>query len=327
MNTVSNKYDDVIQAAILAARKATNPIVIYHAGCVDGFAAAWCFHKMSKETKDSWGYTYHPGVYGEIPPDCTDRMVYLVDFSYKREVIVDMLNSGATIWLIDHHKTALEDLAGLEKEYFGFRGYTDLSRSGAMLAWDFLNNIEFDDAGEIEREVKLGDIEYTEPPTTLAAIQDRDLWKFLLPHTKEINAALFSYEFDFEIWDKLMSPEPAEFLRLCNDGIAIGRKHRKDIGTLLPLVQRMVAIGGNCVPVANMPHMYASDAGNIMAREFNKGNSFAATYFDTATQRTFSLRSTVEGKDVSLIAKQYGGGGHKNAAGFSVPRNHPLAQF
>ena len=327
MTTVSNKYDDVIQAAIEEARKATNPIVIYHSGCVDGFAAAWCFHKTSKENKDSWGYTFHPGIYNEPPPDCTDRQVYLVDFSYKREIIEKMLATGATIWLIDHHKTALENLDGLEKTNFGFRSYTDLNRSGAMLAWDFLHNVEFDDVGEISREVRPGDIEYTEPPTILAAIQDRDLWKFLLPHTKEVNAALFSYEFDFVLWDKLMSPEPAEFLRLCNDGIALGRKHRKDIGTLLKQAQREVEIGGIIVPVANLPLMYASDAGSIMAREFKDGKEFAASYWDSKDARIFSLRSIPNGKDVSKIAEKYGGGGHKNAAGFSVSRTHPLARF
>jgi nanoRNase/pAp phosphatase (c-di-AMP/oligoRNAs hydrolase) len=31
------------------------------------------------------------------------------------------------------------------------------------------------------------------------------------------------------------------------------------------------------------------------------------------------------GIDVAEVAKQYGGGGHRHAAGFSVPRTHALA--
>jgi nanoRNase/pAp phosphatase (c-di-AMP/oligoRNAs hydrolase) len=41
--------------------------------------------------------------------------------------------------------------------------------------------------------------------------------------------------------------------------------------------------------------------------------------FSAATHRVFSLRSTPEGMDVSEIAKQYGGGGHKHSAGFRIP--------
>ena len=57
-----------------------------------------------------------------------------------------------------------------------------------------------------------------------------------------------------------------------------------------------------------------------------QGEPFAACYWDTEGARVFSLRSADDGLDVSEIAKQYGGGGHVRAAGFSVPRNHELAR-
>ena len=46
----------------------------------------------------------------------------------------------------------------------------------------------------------------------------------------------------------------------------------------------------------------------------------------TTDGRVFSLRSTEEGLDVSEIAKQYGGGGHKHASGFRVPYGHELTK-
>ena len=64
-----------------------------------------------------------------------------------------------------------------------------------------------------------------------------------------------------------------------------------------------------------------SDAGHLMAQ----GEPFAACYWDTLDGRVFSLRSTDEGLDVSAIASEYGGGGHAQAAGFKVPREHALA--
>jgi nanoRNase/pAp phosphatase (c-di-AMP/oligoRNAs hydrolase) len=38
---------------------------------------------------------------------------------------------------------------------------------------------------------------------------------------------------------------------------------------------------------------------------------------DTVTV-SFSLRSSDDGEDVAEVAKQYGGGGHRNASGFTV---------
>jgi nanoRNase/pAp phosphatase (c-di-AMP/oligoRNAs hydrolase) len=58
----------------------------------------------------------------------------------------------------------------------------------------------------------------------------------------------------------------------------------------------------------------------------SKGEPFAACYWDTPESRVFGLRSGEDGADVSEIAKQYGGGGHKHAAGFKVPREHELAR-
>ena len=48
-------------------------------------------------------------------------------------------------------------------------------------------------------------------------------------------------------------------------------------------------------------------------------SAFSASYCDRADGlRTYSLRSNGE-FDVSVIAKQFGGGGHRNAAGFEAP--------
>lgn len=278
------------------------PLVIYHSNCADGFSAAWCFWKKYGDGAD-----YHPGVYQQSPPDCSGRDVFLVDFSYKRPIVAAMLEEANTVTLIDHHKTAIDDLRPL-KEAVGdansrFGWFCDLERSGAVLAWDYL----FPD----------------EPrPLLLGHIQDRDLWRFKLPGTREIQANVFSFEYTFENWDRLMGANQAELLQMTVAGAAIERKHHKDIAELVKVCQRAMLIGGYSVPVASLPYTLTSDAGHLMAQ----GQPFAACYWDTAETRVFSLRSTDDGMDVSEIAKAYGGGGHKHAAGFSVPRSHRLAQ-
>lgn len=271
------------------------PLVIYHGNCADGFSAAWCFwHKYGQACE------FLAGVYQQEPPDVTGRAVYLVDFSYKRPAVLRMLEQATHITLIDHHKTAIEDLAGIESEKFST--FTDLNRSGATLAWDFL-------------------FPGQDRPLLLGHVEDRDLWRFKLPGTREVQAFVFSHEYTFEQWDRLMAADQVELLKMTAAGAAIERKHHKDVAELVGVCKRRMVIGGHDVPVASLPYTLVSDAGHLMAQ----GEPFAACYWDTAEGRTFGLRSTDAGLDVSEIAKQYGGGGHAKAAGFKVPRDHALA--
>lgn len=271
------------------------PLVIYHGNCADGFGAAWCFWRKYGDD----GADYVAGKYQEPPPDVTGRDVYLVDFSYKNPVVKAMIESANSVTLIDHHKSAIEDLSALPD----LNRYVDLERSGATLAWDFLYPDE-------------------PRPLLLGHIEDRDLWRFKLKGTREIQAYLFAEQYDFQAWDRLMRADQAELLTITAAGAAIERKHHKDVAELVKLCRRRIWIGGYDVPVASLPYTYSSDAGHLMAQhEF-----FAACYWDTATTRDFSLRSSEAGMDVSKIASVYGGGGHVHAAGFSVPRDHPLAQ-
>lgn len=134
-------------------------LCIYHRGCADGFGAAWAVWKALGD-----GVEFHPGVYGAPPPDVTGRDVILVDFSYKRPVMEAMCQSAASITLLDHHKTAAEELDGLGDGpniaipvFVGI----DMERSGAVLAWE-----HFHPGKAI--------------PPLLQYVQDRDLWRFSL---------------------------------------------------------------------------------------------------------------------------------------------------
>ncbi len=262
-------------------------LCIYHGNCADGFGAAWAVrHALGDDVE------FHPGVYQNDPPEVTGREVVFVDFSYKRPVMEQLAQAARSLVVLDHHKSAAEDLVGLD-HLPNVELHFDMERSGAMIAWDYFNPD-------------------TPPPPLLAHIQDRDLWLFALPGTREIQAAVFSYPYDFGVWDELMAM-PVEDLQL--DGMAIERKHHKDVAELVATFRYRMTIGGHDVPVANLPYTLTSDAGHLMAQ----GEPFAACYWDTPEGRVFSLRSTEAGADVSAIAKQYGGGGHRNAAGFRLP--------
>lgn len=269
------------------------PLIIYHGNCADGFSAAWCFWRKYGNDAD-----YVAGIYQQPPPDVTERNVYLVDFSYKRAVIEEMRAKAWNITILDHHKTAIDDLASVT----GIQKIFDLERSGATITWDFL-------------------FPYEDRPLLLGHVEDRDLWKFKLAGTREIQANMFSHEYKFETWDKLMGADHVALMTMTANGAAIERKHHKDIAELVKVCKRRLIIGGHDVPVASLPYTLVSDAAHLMAID----EPFAACYWDTKEGRVFGLRSTDDGLDVSEIAKQYDGGGHAKAAGFTVPRSHELA--
>lgn len=277
-----------------------NPLCIYHANCADGFTAAWVVNRYFKGAVD-----FHPGVYTNSPPDVTDRDVIILDFSYKRPVIQKMLGQCFSMLILDHHKSAAVDLSGFinSTDWPTAHVVFDMERSGARITWDHF----FPDES---------------PPPLLLYVEDRDLWRFSLPESRNVNAALFSYEYDFLNWDLLMSMSIG---RLAKDGEAIERKHHKDIRELVKVMRRMMEIDGCAVPVANLPYTLTSDAGQLMAvgewTEDNPEFPFAACYWDTPEGRVFSLRSATGGADVQAVAVKYGGGGHRNAAGFRVPFN------
>jgi len=264
-------------------------ICIYHSNCLDGFGAAWVVRKaLGNEVE------FHKGIHQQPPPDVTGLHVFLVDFSYKKAVLEDMLKTAASITILDHHVSAEKDLSELLISG-EIKGLFDMDKSGAMLAWEWFYPQQ-------------------QAPKLIGHIQDRDLWQFKLDGTREIYSALSSYPYDFEVWDKLMASSEHELGALKRDGQAIERRLQKDVKELIASGVRRMSIGGYDVPVLNASSAYVSDAGNIMS----VGEPFAACYWDHPDGRSFSLRSREEGIDVAEVAKKYGGGGHKNAAGFTV---------
>ena len=281
----------------------TNTLCIYHGNCADGFGAAWVVRKaLGPEVE------FYAAGHGHLPLDVSGRHVLIVDFAYDYATLMAMAAQALSILVLDHHKTAQADLLkvpvagafGEPVEGGNVHALFDMNRSGAGLAWDYFF------AGQPR-------------PALIDHIEDRDLWRFKLPGTREVLSNLFSYPQDFTVWDTLLAAPVEDLLA---DGIAIERQRQKTVADLLRSTARRMSIGGHDVPVANIPSLFASDAGNIMTQ----GEPFAACYSDGPKGRSFSLRSTDEGMDVSEIAKQFGGGGHRNASGFRVPYGHELTR-
>ncbi len=276
----------------------------YHADCYDGFGAALAAYLKLGRKVAKTPVKYVPVSYADeqCPVVAPDDRVYILDFSYPREVLEGIRKGLTRGWLkvIDHHKTHYDQLKDL--------GYCtfDLKESGATLAW---------------REFRKGMPE----PRFFAYLRDRDLWKNELPGTHEFTAALRSYPMIFDLWVDLMDRVD----ELIEDGKPILRFQGQQV-SLMADKHIWADIGGHLVPAVNATCFF-SDVADELAKRHQIGKAkwpapFAAYWRDLEPgRRMWGLRSRTE-LDVAAVAEGYGGGGHPGAAGFIVGRDDiPIA--
>lgn len=155
-------------------------LIAYHAACRDGFGAAFAAWRRLGDSA-----TYVKCAYGETPPDCTGKHVAVFDFSWPLEALRKVQNEAASFILFDHHKTAMEAVGGEPNCYF------DMKKAGARLAWEFFF------PGE-------------PVPKLIEYVEDRDLWLWQLPDTKEFDVAQELVPNRFQAWEELLDPEAVQ---------------------------------------------------------------------------------------------------------------------
>lgn len=273
------------------------PMCIYHDPCTDGFAAAWVVNSVFGSNCE-----YVPGVYGEkCPVIRPGQDVVLVDFSYKRPIMEAIIAIAGKVIVLDHHKTAQAELEGLDGIRSGVEIHFDMTKSGAVMAWEFFRPNEL-------------------VPTALKYVQDRDLWTKKLEGVDEFTFALMSYPKDFSVWTDLIERGPAT---LIDEGRHIKRYYLSRVNEMLTTAYQ-ARLMGHTIWVCNSPNFAASEVAGALAER----GPFGVSYCEVkAGHYQYSLRSRgVDGLDVSLIARTLGGGGHKNASGFMSDHraHHPV---
>ena len=285
------------QSPLFNGPRSNKALVIYHADCCDGFGAAWAFMQTAATSYHTVDYV--AATYGQEPPyaQCTGRDVFILDFSYPIPQLIDILEIASFTVLLDHHKTAIESLADFAYSRDRAEMLLDTGRSGAMLAWNYFS---------------------TQPaPRIITYIQDRDLWRHKELWTKEINALIAFTDKTQDAYTELhRSLERQDAFYVCTSyGEMLLKQQRRHVESIVKSTKRPFTINGHEGLICNCPGQFASDVGNVLA---DMTGTFGATYFAAADgSHKFSLRS-VGDFDVARIAKDFGGGGHMNAAGFSI---------
>jgi len=258
-------------------------LVIYHANCTDGFGAAYAAWKLLGDRA-----TYFPAKYGEAPPDVKDKCVVVLDFSYDNATTKRMIADARSFLVIDHHKSAMVELHDVSCTHF------DMNHSGAMLSWKFFH------PGK-------------DAPRMIKHIEDRDLWKWEIPYSKEFAAAFDMVPFDFEEFDKYLDDSAVDDAQ---ERGAYILAYSKTVISKIAKNAHARKLHGKDVLVVNSPH-WMSEIGNALSTRCD----FAVIwYYDHSTRQVkVSLRAHHDDADVSEVAKKYGGGGHRKAAGFALP--------
>ena len=257
-------------------------IVIYHANCTDGFGAAYSAWKLLGNRAE-----YFPRAHGQKPPDVKGKNVVILDFSFDNKTTKKMIEKAENLLVIDHHKSAMVELHDISNTIF------DMTKSGATLAWEWFH------PGK-------------EAPKFIQYITDRDLWKWELPYSKEFSAAFDMVPYEFEEFEKYEDDS------VFDDAVKRGSFILAYSKTVIKKVcDKAVArkLSGHDVMVVNSSH-WMSEIGARLAPDCD----FALIwYYDHAVKLIkVSLRAFHDNIDVSEIAKRFGGGGHKKAAGFTL---------
>jgi oligoribonuclease NrnB/cAMP/cGMP phosphodiesterase (DHH superfamily) len=237
--------------------------------------------------------------------------------------------------MLDHHLSAQEDWnSQLDVSNFltNITIIFENNESGASMAWRYFNkNVEM--------------------PLIVKRARDYDLWHHHDIDTVPLIAALWASdrfkEQDFTLIDDMLDEEKyAEMLKL---GTIIEKEKNN-------LIQSMIATGNHrfvkvspeiSIPVMHVSSTLANHSGThlnkVAMQRFQEqlftsqdiealrevGGLFSATYTENweEKRRTFSLRSNSKyeySMDVTTVARRFGGGGHKNSSGFSVPIQVPV---
>lgn len=316
--------------------------VLYHADCIDGFGSAFAawqhFGSRARYQALHHGQTLNLG-------ELAGRAVFILDFSFAPEMLRRMAATAASVTQIDHHASArlawathlsgrADQLATHTDPELPLTVMFDLNKSGARLAWEYFHG---------EAPV----------PLTLQHIEDQDLWRFTLPNTRFFCRALRLLPFDFATWKQLMIDAPAadspRYREMLSNGQAIELFFQKEIERLAASHLRMPArLRGEPVDALqavrhgqetitdgdlawltlhgiaiNASVLFASELGNLLAEQNGSFGLIWQLAGDGEVKA--SLRSKGD-FDVAAIATRYGGGGHRNAAGFRMPHRQFLTE-
>lgn len=285
-------------------------IVLYHGKCHDGFGSAFIIWYYSNYNQN---IVYIPCFYlkedeklnEDFLNKIKDKNVIMVDFCYNSENMNKIFSVTKSFMVLDHHKTSNEFLSFIPNE----NKIIDMTKSAVGITWKYF-------------------YENDNLPMFLDFIQDKDIWTFKLADTENFCTYFIKENFDFNVWSQYL--DTSHVINAINIGkqwleyqnIIIDNIVKKTFFTIQKFKNKLLLIG-----YVNSS-LYQSEVGNKMMTTFSFIDLAVVWYYDPYRNQTlFSLRSLDNKADVSEIALDQGGGGHRNASGVGYSGSNTLLKL
>ena len=251
---------------------------------------------------------------GETPPNVVNKIIYIVDFCFKKEYIIEMAKVAKQIIIIDHHDTCFRQIE--EMQFENVKIIFDSEKSAAQLVWDFFY------PGKTR-------------PWFIDVIADRDLWDMKLENTGPLTRAMFKLGYyRWNMLEKLFKMDPDSTIQnLLQIGIPIYESDRIEMLKIASKAVKsiMTTPKGDVYNVYLVPcfnKMLKSDVGNYLAL---KDCDFAVLWYYDFTEDSWWM-STRASRTCTLnlaeICEQFWmGGGHTKAAGFAIGNGENLHTY
>ena len=223
--------------------------------------------------------------------------IIVVDFSLPREDMQRLATYHQFTW-IDHHKSAIDELADIASEWPGIR---DTSEAACVLTWKYYCP---------DQPV----------PRAIVLIGDRDIWRWAEADTGSFNEGLYqlnTYPRNDKLWDPLLDNDKETTSRIIAQGEILREARLREIHRSITSRGFPVSFEGYHTLAINL-----SGSGDIGQQIRNMGYRIAYCYMDSVINGRLTTFVTLYSAevDVSQIARRFGGGGHAGAAGFHFER-------
>lgn len=292
-------------------------LIVYHNNCPDGIAGVWCASYFNNVNEI---YGCDAGKDPIIDP--LNKNIMFIDICPSFDYIQNTQLIAQNIIILDHHKSNesiiiqhKHILAHFHNVFIIF----DIHRSGCQLAWDYF----FDSS---------------QRPFFIDYIGDRDMWLWKLPHSKEINTALFELNYidvnNLHKLNSLVHYNNNQIETLINAGQIIVDLNNKEINHISASALEGIFKVDNCSYRVWLTDnsKYRSEIGNLLCNKVFSDGSFPNfsviwRYNPKSNEWWISLRGTDHNFDLSSIAQSCGGGGHKFASGFTIKGCEGFTKF
>lgn len=299
--------------------------VIYHGGCADGNGSLWAVHRSFCKTRghqtalsdvNSFADFHEKAMettrLTDILSLCKDNNVLIADFSYPPHIITKIKMVCSKMILLDHHDTGVEMLAEEPNCYF------DMNHSAAYMVWYFMRTGRPLQTQPFNEQV----------PALIRYIQDRDLWNWKEPNSREINCGLFHKGGGkLEYYDSFHDNERETMEELKQYGAQYLAFQSDLLDKEINSKAYIVKFFGYDAVAANIS-VVPSETCEKMLEKF-KQCRIAIVYYDNKKNgvHKFSARRRENDTEIKLSAMcefknsgvGWGGGGHPASAGFTIP--------